>query len=501
MVLLCLATQSVAELAPEVDKAGEELVATLKDELKALAGGEEENARDAQAIRQYLRQVQAALAEDNARQIENGLENFGFYQPTPKVLDRLEALKKAVKDGYKQRTRAVETQLEVILATAAEKVSRAEDPADLDKVLTSLSRNRFNNGGEGEGFDSNSPAIRRLISEIGYARQFVASWQDYLQASKTGNTTQALQTLRNLSGQETSLIPRSQIIGRIEFEQAGDDEVAAILDGIKKPGDMKEGIRKLTKLLGNSRTSSENPGPRETLQALARMEKTYREFLAGLPVKIDVLQTSDSADVSTNGKLIELRAAMLLMVLPRALDLPDGLIPTEGESVDHFLARAMDDATRRDDPGACLRIGDLRQLLVRSANFSDKDMEALRNYAAGCNQSEAGQYLLAVVSLQTALKSGSELVPAAKTGALLEKIRKEHAEEYEQGMMEFLTPRPTPEADYSRMPYRNYPPSRMNYPPYQRYPEGDPRQGGQTVVLPVPPREAAKQEENVPEKK
>lgn len=496
MLLLCLATPSVAALAPEVAKAGEELVSTLKDEMKALEGDDDEagRARDVQAIRQYLRQVQNALAQDNIRQFDQLLANFGDYEPTPKVLGCLEALKKSIKDGFNRKTEAVVAELEGLLAAAADKVTRAEEPADLDKVLVSLSSNRLNNGDDGEAYDSNNPAIRKLVSEISSARRFATSWQDYLQASNAGNASQALQALRNLAQNEPSLIPRSQLIARIEFEQADEDEVTAILNEIKKPTDLKEGIRKLSKLVGSSRYSSENPEPREILLALGRMEKTYREFLAGLPVKVDVLQPSDSTGPASNAKLIELRAALLLMVLPRVLDLPDGLLPAEGESVDRFLARAMEDATRRDDLGACLRISDLRQLLVRSANFSDKDLDALRSYAAGRNQSEAGQYLLAVVSLQTALKSGSELVPAAKTGALLETIRKDHPEEYEQGMMEFLTPRTTPESDYSRMPYRNH------LPPYQRYPDGDPRQGGPTVVLPVPPREAAKPEGKAPGK-
>ena len=54
---------------------------------------------------------------------------------------------------------------------------------------------------------------------------------------------------------------------------------------------MKEGLRKLTRLAGGNRSSSsDNVGPREILQALGRLEKCYREFLAGLPVKVEVLQ-------------------------------------------------------------------------------------------------------------------------------------------------------------------------------------------------------------------
>ncbi len=259
---------------------------------------------------------------------------------------------------------------------------------------------------------------------------------------------------------------------------------------MKKLDDMQDAVRKLTRLLAGSRSSgSESPGPREALQTLVKLEKTYREYLAGLPVNVEVLQSpADNAERSAVRDFTPLRAELLLRVLPRALDLPDGFVPAEGETVAPFLARAIEDAKRRDAPDAVLRISSMRQTLVRSANFSEKEMEALRDYAAGGKQLAAKQYLLAVVSLQKALKSGSDFVPAAKAGAMLETIRQEHPTEYDQGMMEFLTPRQAPESDYSRMPYRNF------YPPGMRFPEGDPRaQGGTTIVLPVPGNQETKE--------
>ena len=60
------------------------------------------------------------------------------------------------------------------------------------------------------------------------------------------------------------------------------------------------------------------------------------------------------------------------------LDLPEGLVPAAGEAVDAFLARTIEDAKRRDDAAAVLRVSTVRQSLMRSANFSDKEIEALR---------------------------------------------------------------------------------------------------------------------------
>ena len=168
----------------------------------------------------------------------------------------------------------------------------------------------------------------------------------------------------------------------------------------------------------------------------------------------------------------------------RCLDLPEGFQPAKGETVDQFLDRATKEAVSRDDLTTCRRIQSVRQSIAQSNGVSVRDVDNLRDYEAGRKQLAAGQFMLAVVSLQNALKSGSDLIPAAKVGEMLESIRKEHPKEFEQGMVEFLTPRPAPEYDFTRMPYRNY----MPY--SSRFMEGDPRsQGGTTLVLPIPAKE------------
>jgi hypothetical protein len=487
LVFLALAARSAA-LTEDGKRAGDELVTTLQDEMKAKAAGDDD-IREAASIKQYIRQIQAALAQDNNRMIDQILDNLGNFEPSKKAQEGIANLKKALKDEQKQKTQELIAELQGVLDTARDKIVRAEEPEELDKVLATLSRNRFNNMGENQGHDSNDPTVRALLSEIGSARQFVTSWQDYLQANISGNTSQAAQSLRNLTSQETTLIPRSQILARLDFTKNSGDDISAITGSLKTLEDMKPAIQKLSRMQASFRSSgsSDSTELREILQTLVRLEKCYREFRAGLPVNIEVLYlTPSSSDLTGKLDFIELRAALLLLVLPRCLDLPESLQPTAGESVDRFLERAMKDATAREDIPACRRIRDVRQTIAQSSAITTRDVDNLRDYEAGKKQLAAGQYLLAVVSLQNALKSGNELIPAAKAGEMLELIRKEHPKEFEQGMMEFLTPRPPPEIDYARMPYRNY------LPYSSRSMEGDPRaQGGTTLVIPVPAREAA----------
>ena len=492
LMLVCLAAHARA-FDEKTARVADDLVTTMQAEIKDLAGDDGDNNQE-NALRQYLRQVKSAISQGNGRSLDQYLDNLGNYDPSEKVKKGIEALKKAVQQEFEDNTRAVVVELRGLIAQARENVTRAAEPEDLDKVLASLSRNRTTAMGDTQSYDSNDATVRALQSEMNDARQFVTTWQDYLQASNAGDSNRAVQSLKNLAGRESSLIPRSAIIARMDFEQVDSDEIAKLTGSISTPDGMKGALVKLTAMLGSSRSSSsDNQELRETVRTLARLEKTYREFLAGLPVSLELLyQPNISSDPVGPTDFVTLRAGLLLLVLPRCLDLPVGFEAEQDESVDHFLKRALDDAGKRADTAAARRIQDTRLNLVRASSFNQRDQAALGDHAAGLSQLAAGQYALAVVSLQKALASGSDLIPATSTGETLTKIKQEHAEEFEQGMMEFLTPRPTPEFDYSRMPYRNY----MG--PRSSFRDGDPRRaGGTTIVLPVPAKDAApKQPEN-----
>lgn len=302
-------------------QSGAELVATLKTEMKALAANYE-NHNEMMAIRQYLRQFEAAFAQGSNRQISQVLEEYGNYLPTENATKLIGSISEDLKAEVTRKVQATINELEGKLAAAAEAVERAEEPEDLDKVIVSLSSGRFNND-DGESYSSSHPAIRGLVSKLSSARQFVTGWQDYLQTSNSGDTTKAVQILRNLSSQENPLVPRSRMIARTQYEIKEEEKITKILDQLENPDDMKEIIGKLTRLQGGSRSStSESQVTRDALQTLTRMEKVYREHLAGILVNIEVLRPpGDSGGYQDFSRL---RAALLL---PRTLELPEGFVP------------------------------------------------------------------------------------------------------------------------------------------------------------------------------
>jgi hypothetical protein len=492
VLLLGLINHSSA-ISEERKRAGDEIISSLKGELKELAGNEDDDDRS-DAVKQYLRQIQSALAQENGEYIIQSLESNDNYAPSEKVQQAAAKLKQAVKNEQIQRSRDTAAELQRLITEARGKVIAAKNPEDLDDLIESLSREKFNNSDDGEDKDPATTAtIRSLFTSLNYAKQFCTLWQDYLQAKKSGNSGRAATTLQSLSQQENPLIPRSQIIARLDQERATPEDFEGILEGVKSLDQMSAALQQLSAIQQKSRSSdSYGYGFNEPTQTLSRLEKCYRDFNAGLPVNLEVFSsTNDSPGQNAKIDFPRLRADLLILVLPRYLAIQDAAKANEKEPVDAYLGRLLSDAKAKGNVTACQRIRDLQQTLGRSNRYSTDDAGALRDYASGQNQLAAHQYMLAVISLQSSLKSGSDLLPVDKIGGQLEAIKSEHPEEFKQGMTEFLTQRAAPDYDYSRMPYRGNMDPRMRGmsaggPP----PGGMPIAPGTPVVLPVPAKDA-----------
>ena len=484
LILLGLVANSSA-LDEAGKKAGDELISSYKEDLKVLAESESDG-NNGYALKQTIRQFQTALTSGNNRQLLQAIDNTSNKNTSEKTQRCLIALRNALSAEQKQKTEDLIVRLEDFFKKTREKVLAAKSPADLDAVLEEIPKREYSNNEESDGDVATASRLRQLFEQVSSTKQFVTNWQDYLQAKASGNTSKAIQSIQSLSQQENPLIPRSQIIALLEQERSSPQDANKILDDIKTLDQMGDALKQLTNIQQTYRYSDSGSSQlTELTQTLARMEKCYRDFTAGLPVNLEVFNPNTDSS-STMGKIsfTRLKADLLILVLPRYLGIPEAANANDNETVDQFIARITTEAKARGDTAACQRIREAQELLGRSSRFSNDDTAALHNYAAGQNQFAAHQYMLAVVSYQTALKSGSDLLPVEKIGAQLELIQKEHPEEYKQGMTEFLTPKPTM-PDFGRQ-MRGYDPRMMramgdnpNMPP-----------SGPSVLLPVPAKEA-----------
>ena len=96
------------------------------------------------------------------------------------------------------------------------------------------------------------------------------------------------------------------------------------------------------------------------------------------------------------------------------------------------------------------------RLLQKGSPYNSNDSEGLKAFVARQNQEAAAQYSLAVMSYQTALKSGSDLVPSKVIGERLAAIQTTHPRDFDTGMERFLAP-PLPRFDSGmRLPQPYY---------------------------------------------
>lgn len=478
--LLLLGTCALSHaLTDEGKKAADELISALKEESRVIDEADPESGRS-QSSKMLLRQVQTALGKGNDFYLEQMLDNLDGNPRGEKANACLAKLREELKNSRAQQMQQTIDRLDALVKSISVKCLAATSPAELDGLIEELSVRQSNDYDESRGTDpEKQQKIRQLINRLGYARSFVTNWQSYLQAKKTGNNAAAVQALQSISSNENTYIPRSQLLERIENEKSDPEGIAAVVAGIHGLPDMQAALKKiieLQKLARNSDSYSSNVDP---VQALGRLEKIYREFLAGLPVSIEVYsQSADSTYSAATPKIVELRAELLKLVLPTYLNLPEGSAAKPGETIPDFLDRLQAEAKASGDMAVCQRIMDLKKLQLRSSSFNTNDTSALQDYNAAQNQLQAGQHFLAALSLQRALSRGSDLLPNARIGEQLAAIKKDHPEDYEKAVIEFLIPKPT----YPDSPFG---PSR--FPDAYR---GDPRyQTGPSVSLPIPPRD------------
>lgn len=482
----CTLTQALTE---EGEKAANELIATLKEESQIIAEAAPDSSRlqNAQAA---IRQIQSAISKGNDTYLEQALDNLEGGRRGEKTTASINKLKEALRNGRARKLEEAIERLEAQSKSISQKCLSATSPADLDGLIEELASRSGSSSYDSDEYRGASTEqlqrLRQLNTRIGYARSFVSSWQSYLQSKKTGNTGAAIQSLQSIISNESSFIPRSEVLDRLEKEKPDPDEILNTILEIRGLPEMQPALKKIANLQKNLRSSdsygSSNP---EWVQSLGRLEKTYREFLAGLPVNLDLYTTTTEINANPAAqKIADLRAELIKLVLPTYLNLPKDQTAQPGESVLGFLDRQQAEAKSRGDMALAQRIIDLKRLQLRVSNLNNTDITAIQEYNAAQNQIQAGQPFLAALSLQRALSRGSDLLPNTLIGEQLAAIKKDHPEDFDRATTEFLNPKPIP-AEFPFGPSR--------YPDYfrGRYPEGDPRsQSGLSVTLPVPTRES-----------
>jgi hypothetical protein len=192
------------------------------------------------------------------------------------------------------------------------------------------------------------------------------------------------------------------------------------------------------------------------LQSLTNFERIRLDLNKGLATAVHLSTVFQNSNSNSNSEVDELlspiRAQLLLYALPRLLEVPEADHPEPSETVPAYLHRMARSAQEKSDWTRLTRTLDTMTTLRIESTATANDREALQLFLAGLNQEKAMQYSFAVISFEQALKTGSQLISAELIGGHLERIQKEHPQEYQQGVESSLNP-PAPASPRTGFPY------------------------------------------------
>lgn len=457
-ILFCaLSVNSRGEEAT-VEAALKTVQSTIRSEMeskaKPEAGRPHESFQDQN--RMLLGRIEALLARGDTYQIEQALPELQSYAASDEVRKAIGNAVAAVKKDRETKQNAYVAEVNAALKKAGDALRTAKTTQDLDEPLKELARFR-----SGRNEDRLSEAGRAAVARIQPTLTFLQRWQDYLAAQKSDNPERARQALRELTNNDTmELMPRSQILAELQKYPTNEeirksdpirlDQIEEMVSKVKSLDGVTGLVKELRQIQDGARSRGSSDAVGNTLNALVSIDRTYREFQAGLPTRIEpgLNQSPDAVSAS----VLPLRVQLLTLVLPRYVGVPPELGSKQGETIYAYLERLSAEARSRGDGALFGRVKNAQRVLSGGGYQGDSggpEQRALNFYATGKNQEVAGQFMLAVVSYQNALNTGTDAVPVKLIGERLSALQAAHPAEYEAGVKQFLAPPRFP--GYSQM--------------------------------------------------
>jgi hypothetical protein len=424
--------------AAAIDKQGEpaliELLKEMREEVAAGQGKEGNMESNQQRMISFIeRSSNSGSDRDTLAQHLDSIESLFTRLEVKRAAEKmLEEIRREEKEAEAARIAEAETLIKRIQQT----VKSANEPSDLDELLADLSKRKLRRP------IGQSEEARNLDASLESAREFVATWQNYLSAVKINHSSEIRMALDTLLSEEKmdGFMPRSEILAIQRKYQPGMSEIIGIVTGIGSLEEIPAAMNKLRDV----NTPDDYVSVSNLIGPLSHLDEKYQEWKLGLPVMLPMNWQGGNALVSEiDAKMIGLRAEFMKLAIPRHVKAPEGTSAKPGETVEEFIVRLEEEARKAEDPSLALRVRELQKLMSRGSSHISADLTGINTYYAAKNQEEAKQFDLAVISYQQALKSGADLIPVKTIGARLEIIEREHPAEYKAGMDRFLDPPPS----------------------------------------------------------
>ncbi|HVJ47291.1 MAG TPA: hypothetical protein VM511_12940, partial [Luteolibacter sp.] len=300
--------------------------------------GDRENQRYVQG---FIRELERHAGSESSVQLDQTLSQYAGYFRTKEVADAITSLQTRLTEERKQADDLYARNLETLLKKASDAVSTAKEPADLDEIITQLGkvdRNEYRAYNQSGIVPEN---IQRLLAVVSPARSFVEKWQDYLAAMKSNDFRAARLVLKTLVQGERGdpgFVPRSEILAKLQELSGTRERAVKIIAGINTLEEIGDKVALLQSF--STEYDGSGPGIHDLIAALVPINKSYRDFLGGMPVMVDVdNQSYAQLPKDVAAKVMDLRKLLLILVLPRYVGAPEGTKAAPDETVAAFLDR------------------------------------------------------------------------------------------------------------------------------------------------------------------
>ena len=461
----------LALLLAAVTVASAESTENLLAQLQTAARAEAKEAREStdQVHLQRALQWQELLTqldrqtggEGSATELLRTVQSMEAAASSEKLATLCHTLAKQLRDEQEKRDTALADEMEKSFTQVLKAALEAKSMKDLDEPLATV--HNYIQRPRMETYTN--VKLQKLYGQGQQLWQFLRQWQDYLAGVDTdGSSTpkQRLQRLLSSGSDFSNLVPRSEILERLNGNKPAeqkkwtpeemDQKAREILMSTHTLDDVSKSIRQFEELSAQEHSGFYSQITQNSLQHLNNIDRLRRELDNGLSTTASLQTLAPSSNAEIDRILVPIHEQLLLYALPRLLNVGEADKPRADETAPSYLQRMITTAQERANWSTLERALDLAQSLKIKPEPNLNDRNALHSFLVGLNQERAKQYAFAVVSYENALKQGSQIVSAELVGEHLEGIRKEHPDEYAQGIQAAMSPPPA--ADPRIIPLR-----------------------------------------------
>lgn len=458
--LLFLATGYIASAASTAELLEQVRTAAKAEARAGNLSGDPMGNRRANLIQGLLSEFDSPSLGNPDTRLIRIVEGIEMNTASEKLEALCEATVKQLRAELEQQDAAMIEEMKKGFLSALQTSLAATTPKELDAPIENVNKLL-----ERSNANNTFNPTRRLIGEQGWQLlQFLKDWQEHLAGIDSGNGRGIRAGLRELLDARrdfSAFMSRSELLTRIAEIQSKtveknpaaatqplsaqelDQQARAIVASIHTLKDMEGAIQKLEALSARNYPGQHGGGLMDTaLAGLRPLQRSYADLQQGLATNLSAQAIQVTTAAPGSDVLISLTDQLLMIALPRMLEIEGSDAPKPEDNPSTYLSRIAAKARSQSNWDLLRRTIDLAQTLRMSIASSSGDRATLESFLSAINQEKGRQYALATTSLLSALRTSSQIISAEVIGDHLDKIRKEHPKEYEEGLQMVLNPPP-----------------------------------------------------------